>query len=265
MYATLACLLDRLDRKCLITNDVIPWGAPVPSFGDATISHVATLGLNPSNREFVDEKGKELQGHLRRFHTLNSLGIDHWLDAEASHLELIIESCQEYFYRNPYEGWFRKLDRVLSGTGFSYFDAKAPACHLDLIPYATGRKWSALSSHQRTALLKNASDTLALLLRDSSIKAIVLNGISVVENFQLSMGIVLDRKRMANWTLPRRDSNGVAGFAYRGVLSELVGVQSPRPVLVLGYNHNLQSSFGVTTRVMGAIRDWIATEVGALA
>jgi hypothetical protein len=41
----------------------------------------------------------------------------------------------------------------------------------------------------------------------------------------------------------------------------LSGVQLGREVLVLGFNHNIQSSFGVTTRVRAAIRQWVARTV----
>ena len=57
MHKTLTTLIDRFDAPELAEADVIPWGCPVPSFGDLSSSQVATLGLNPSNKEFVDEVG----------------------------------------------------------------------------------------------------------------------------------------------------------------------------------------------------------------
>jgi hypothetical protein len=38
----------------------------------------------------------------------------------------------------------------------------------------------------------------------------------------------------------------------------MAGIDLGRPVLVLGYNHNIQSSFGVTAKVKCAIRKWFA-------
>src|SRR2546422_2502451 len=58
----LTTLIDRLDSTAIVATDVIRWGCPVPAFGDLTCSQVATLGLNPSNREFVDDFGQELEG-----------------------------------------------------------------------------------------------------------------------------------------------------------------------------------------------------------
>ena len=66
---------------------------------------------------------------------------------------------------------------------------------------------------------------------------------------------------MADWALPREQKPEVAGFAYRGMVSALSGINLGHEVLVLGYNHNLQSSFGVTNAVICAIRDWISRTV----
>src|SRR5438046_4260928 len=111
MYSPLTTLIDRLDSSALWTTNVIRWSCPVPSFGDLSNSRVATLGLNPSNREFVDEFGEELQGTFRRFHTLRSLGITSWSEVDARHLRLILESCRTYFFANPYDTCVKRLDQ----------------------------------------------------------------------------------------------------------------------------------------------------------
>jgi len=247
-----------LDHIALSGTSVIPWSSPVPSFGDLSRSKIATLGLNPSNLEFVDSSGNELDGASRRFHTLKSLGLARWADANARHLQLIVESCRGYFRRNPYDGWFKKLDYLISGTKASYYDASTKACHLDLIPYATARKWTALTGDQRSSLLGAAGDTLGLLLRDSPIRLLILNGKSVVELFQNVAGIRLEKQAMRDWSLPRRSQSEVTGLAYKGTVRSLSGIRLEREILVLGFNHNIQSSFGVTTEVTAAIRRWIA-------
>lgn len=264
MHAALTTLIDRLDSATIAETGVIRWGCPVPSFGDLSRSRVATLGLNPSNREFVDERGRELEGLCRRFHTLSSLGLPSWCDADARHLRLILRSCQEYFGGNPYDRWFRKLDHVVAGTKASFYEESHMACHLDLIPYATAQKWTDLSSRQRMSLLTVASDTLGLLIRDSPVRILILNGRSVVDQFEAIAETRLNRRAMASWSLPRRSRANVAGIAYKGTVEMLAGVRLERELLVLGFNHNIQSSFGVTTKVMDAIRRWVklaATEV----
>jgi hypothetical protein len=261
MYSTLTTLIDRLDSSAVSGTDVIRWGSPVPSFGDLSNAAVATLGLNPSNREFVDESGDELEGVSRRFHTLRSLGLSSWEEVDARHLHMIIESCRSYFQGNPYDTWFKKLDQVISGTNASYYSSTSCACHLDLIPYATSRKWTELSPQQRSSLLGSAGDTLGLLLRDSPVRILILNGRSVVEQFQDIAGVCLETEVMPTWSLPRQARPDVRGVSYRGVIDTLSGIALGRDVLVLGFNHNIQSSFGVTTEVIRAIRSWITQSV----
>lgn len=258
VFRILTTLIDRLDRAACSGTDVIQWGCPVPSFGDLSSSKVATLGLNPSNREFVDVSGNELQGPHRRFHTLNSFGLTSWSEVDARHLRLILEACRSYFLGNPYDAWFKKLDLIVSGAKASYYDESYGACHLDLIPYATAHKWIELTAQQRSSLLSVAGDSLGLLLRDSPIRILILNGRSVVDQFQDIAAVCLERQEMPAWSLHRQSPRSVPGVAYRGVVDAISGIVFEHKVLVLGFNHNIQSSFGVTTEVVHAIRGWIA-------
>lgn len=261
MDLTLATLIERLGDPAVLYANVIKWGSPVPSFGDLSHSRVATLGLNPSNREFVDPNGNELNGSSRRFHTLKSLGLARWSDAGAVHVELIIESCRAYFSRNPYDGWFRQLDHIISGTETSYYDTSAQACHLDLIPYATACKWTDLTRDQRSTLLSVAGDTLGQLLKASPVRILVLNGRSVVEQFEEMARVELERQEMPSWSLRRGSKPTVVGYSYKGVVRAMAGVDFERDILVLGFNHNIQSSFGVTNEVRASIRRWIGQTV----
>lgn len=258
MKAALNVLLERFADDALHQTRVIPWSSPVPSFGDLGRSSVATLGLNPSNREFVDVDGTELDGERRRFPTLGSLGLSRWSDARGHHVRLILESCRRYFERNPYDTWFKKLDDVISGTNASYYDERHTACHLDLIPYATACKWTELRRDERTDLLRIAGDTLALLVRESPVRLLVLNGASVITHFEAISGVQLDQEKVESWTLPRRTSSGVEGVAYSGTVERIADIRLGRKVHVLGFNHNIQSSFGVTRAVVAAIREWIS-------
>jgi hypothetical protein len=256
--STLSTLVSRLENPILADANVIRWGCPVPSFGDLSKSVIATLGLNPSNREFVDINGDELDGQSRRFHTLRSLDLEQWTDAKSKHIRLILEACYLYFSRNPYDQWFRRLDHIILGADASFYGGKYGACHLDLIPYATACKWTELTTMQRSTLLDVAGDTLGLLLRESPVRVLVLNGNSVVAHFQDITGTRLEKTRMPSWALPRKAEADVAGYAYAGTVRDIAGVTLKHEILVLGFNHNIQSSFGVTRRVCDSIRQWIA-------
>jgi hypothetical protein len=257
MYATLTTLIDRLDSPVISGTEVIHWGSPVLSFGNLSNARVATVGINPSNREFVDEKGEELQGTARRFHTLKSLGIKSWSDVDARHIRLIVESCYSYFSGNPYDRWFRKLDQIILGTNASFYDSFHAACHLDLIPFATINKWAELNNRQHSLLISISGDTLGLLLKDSPVRILILNGESVVQQFQNIACVNLEKYDMPIWSLHRRSKSDVKGIAYRGIVNTLSGVALGHDVLVLGYNHNIQSSFGVTSKVVHLISKWI--------
>lgn len=264
MNQELLNLVKKLNDPICIESDVITWGSPVPSFGNLSFSKIATVGLNPSNREFVDESGNELKGSKRRFHTLNSLGLSQWDDVEQSHLKVIEDSCQDYFNRNPYDSWFKKLDNLISGTSMSYYFPSSQACHLDLIPFATSTKWTCLSAEQKKTLLKISGDSLARLINNSSIKLLVLNGNSVVANLQKLCNEKFERISMPNWNLNRKGTSEVEGYAYKGIIKSLSNINLRNKIYVLGYNHNIQSSFGVTTKVQLSIRNWISESAKAI-
>jgi hypothetical protein len=255
----LGILVYLLADPVLSKGSVIKWASPVISFGNIASSRIATLGINPSSREFIDDSGKELVGEKQRFHTLKSLGLARWSDAKEKDISMILESCQEYFNRNPYDRWFKRLDYIISGTSMSYYFPSAEACHLDLIPYATNPKWADLTTDQRVFLLELAGDSLGLLLKKSSIALLVLNGQTVIDNLERIANIKLERKRMPSWTLYREQDN-VNGYSYSGVIDNIAGVYLEREIKVLGYNYNIQSSFGITNQVQKAIRNWITKQ-----
>ena len=262
IHVTLTMLIDRFDSSAVRGSDVIDWCCPVPTFGDVERARVATMGINPSNREFVDQLGAELDGGARRFQTLNSLNLESWADADSSHLRQIIQSCQLYFLRNPYNRWFNILDGLLSGIHSSFYTQPSNACHLDLVPYTTARKWMELSSTQKADLLDVSRDTLAVLLRDSPVRTLILNGKTVVTRFEKLAEINLLSREVPGWSLARRKGADVVGVSYVGQVTKLAGIDLGRSISVLGFNHNLQSSFGVTTSLLRAIRDWVAQRVG---
>lgn len=254
-------LINFLDRNQSSELSIMPWASPVLSFGDISKSKIATLGINPSNREFVNVENNELKGNNRRFHTLFSLGLSKWSDVDEKQLQLIFDTYNEYFSRNPYDGWFKKLDYVMSGTSVSYYFPSYEACHLDLIPFATGEKWSSLNPLQQNTLLQYFEDTLGTIITNSTIEILLLNGQTVVNNFEKISNVEFEKKFQKDWELPRKISNGVKGYSYEGYVSSIGGVDLKRNIKVLGYNHNIQSSFGVRSEVLASIREWLSKNI----
>lgn len=257
MNKEISILIERLLDKRVSNTTIIPWAAPIPFFGDLNKSEVATVGLNPSNREYVDITGEELDGPLRRFHTLRSLRLKNWKEIKPPHLSMINDLCTNYFSGNPYDEWFKRLDFLISGTNKSYYFPNGKACHLDLIPFATSNKWASLSLSEKRLLLDISKDTLGLLVNASPVTTLILNGITVVETLKAISNIDFEKKRMPSWTLPRLAGEGVAGYSFSGTLTSIGGVHLNREVTVFGYNHNIQSSYGVTTKCLKSIRSWI--------
>lgn len=251
-------MITLISGQYLNTLGVINWAAPIPYFGDPCKATVATVGLNPSDREFVSSDGEELTGSARRFHTLASLGLTSWNELTPVQLESIHTSCTEYFSRNPYDAWFKPLDLLLSGTNDSFYSSLFHACHLDLIPYATGIKWAFLKPGHRESLLTISASFLGQVLKYSRLKMLVLNGKSVVENFERATGVSFHKKSVESWSLPRKSGNHINGFSYEGKISRIAGIELGRDVYILGYNHNIQSSYGVTSSVRTSIQEWIS-------
>lgn len=254
-------LIIKLDEKILTDLFVIPYATPILSFGDFFSSDIATLGLNPSNLEFVDNNGKELPIEQSRFFTLNTLGLNSWSELNNNHLQKILQSYSEYFSRNPYDSWFKRLDNLISGTGSSFYFPSFKACHLDLVPFATYVKWGNMNKKQQNLLLNYCVDVLGVILKNSQIKTLVLNGQAVNDTLQLISGETLQKKEMTDWLLPRRGGNGVKGYSYTGVITKVGKIDIGRPINVLGYNHNIQSSYGITTNTQSSIKRWITDNI----
>ena len=246
---TLATMIDQLDSAALAGTSVIPWASPVPSFGD-TRSRLATLGLNPSPLEFVDDYRYRtpLRGHYRRLHTLESLGLASWSDAEDRHIKQIWDACRSYFSNNPYDRWFKPLDDLISDSGFSYYAPLASACHFDLVPFATYDTWSRLSYEQQTRLRRASADTLGQLLRDSSVRILILNGRSVINEFQSTADCRL-RENYLRVSTAR---------VYQGVIDTLSSIPLGREVHILGFSAYIQRASHQDTT---AIKQWLTQTI----
>ena len=254
-HSIFRALVANLEDSLLAGTTVIPWASPVPYFGDPSTSVAATLGINPSRREFQDGSGEELGEDSRRLHTLRSLGLSSWREAKDEQLRCIHEGCARYFRGRPYDLWFGRLEPILNRVDSSYYGGLSGACHLDLVPYATDRVWGQLNQQQRSRLLDVSGNALGLVLRDSPVNVLILNGRSVVRDFERTSRVRLGRRTMPTWSIQR---GKVKGIAFRGQVDSVAGISLGRRLLVLGFNHNIQSSFGVTSEVVSEVCDWVA-------
>ncbi|MQA00930.1 MAG: hypothetical protein GEU80_16690 [Dehalococcoidia bacterium] len=228
-------------------SEVVSGSTPVVSFGDLERARVATLGINPSAREFLDG-GQLLSGQSRRLATLPSLGTNDTASFSDEQVAAVLDDCYAYFDpdRNPYRRWFDPLDEILRSVSVSYYDRTA--CHLDLVQWATEPVWGQIASPQsRRMLLDDGVPHLRAQLKHGGVALVLLNGRQVLEHVQ---------------------SEGLASLERNGSLTE--GAKScalysgwSGPTRVLGWSTNLQSSFGVTRAFRQRLAGWVK-EMGAM-
>ena len=174
---------QRLRRPIPANSYVVPGSTPVVAFGNARTATVATLGLNPSWREFLDRSGDELGANDRRLATHGVLDISDLANAPASKIEQVLQDCDSYFQRNPYGEWFDKLEPVLQGCKASYYDGSA--CHLDLVQWATKPTWGDLRPREiRDRLINADAEFLRQQLTNGSVKLLLANGKSVIDQLR---------------------------------------------------------------------------------
>lgn len=203
---------------------VVRGSTPVISFGDARRATVATLGWNPSKREFLDPRNSELISEERRLETLSSLGEAGLATASSKAVFRIFDACNRYFHRNPYH-WFNRLEKILKHIGASYHDGSA--CHLDFVQWATDPVWGKLSPAHRSDLLRSDVSFLRRQLAQEHIQLLLLNGAGIVNQYRAQF-----HGKLTESHLPGR-LKLFTGYDTRGTK-------------VVGWNINLQSSFGVS-------------------
>jgi len=212
---------------------ILPGSTPVVSFGDVRKASVATLGLNPSDREFR-QGGKnrpELRRIDQRLETLASLGTDDLSSASSDLICRVFQACNGYFQKtpfgNPYRGWFDVLDGILKATllKVSYYDGTA--CHLDLVQWATSDKWSDLDRYDKQVLIDDDLPFLKQQLSLEHIRVLFLNGTGVVTQCRELQACALNERP----AIPVADS-----------IELKLSVGSVRHgAKVIGWNKNIQS------------------------
>lgn len=237
---------ERIRRPPPAGSSIVVGSTPVVSFGNAQTAIVATLGLNPSRIEFRDAGGHELVGDFRRLATNSSLGTSDLDKAPAETIAQVLADCNGYFERHPYRRWFDQFLPILKGYGASYYDGSA--CHLDLVQWATDPTWAKLrSASTRKQLLASDSAFLAKQLRNEQLRFLLVNGMSVLRELRRTIAPDLE------------EVDPIVGCAH--VDCRLFVGTIFDHVRVVGWSTNLQSSFGVTSK----LREALATKVAMFA
>jgi hypothetical protein len=218
-------LIERVREIPPVNCGVIHGSTPVVSFGHPLRAKVATLGINPSTREFLAADGSLLTGGRRRLATLASLGVENYESIDTALAAEIVEDCATYFDREPY-GWFDALDRILCDSlAVSYF--KATACHLDLVQWATDQVWGRLNDQVRGSLLADDRSFLIRQLQNEQYRVILVNGRTAMDWVQ--------RAGLVKWREIRR---------LAGPPPTVVYLSSGQSATFIGWSCNLQSQPG---------------------
>lgn len=234
-------IIQRVRQPIPINSGVVPGSNPVLSFGNAQRAIIATLGLNPSVREFLDKNGKELTGPSRRLATCQSLGVKILSIASEDAVRQVVEECNDYFQREPYQ-WFNQLQNfILKELDASYYDYSA--CHLDLVQWATNPTWGSLPSNTRKQLLKADCPFLLEQLRNEKIKLLLVNGTGVFVHLQKLTAMKIHEESPISVRAKKTR-------LFVGTLFDHVGVVS--------WSINLQSSHGVTNDMRSVIANRVA-------
>jgi hypothetical protein len=238
--------IDMAARPAPPLPEIVSGSTPVVSFGNPLRASVASLGINPSSREFVG-KGLLLTGELRRLATTESIGLTLGRELSVEQARAVVEDCNNYFTRNPYRRWFDPLDRVLtSAVGVGYY--AGTACHLDLVQWATDPAWGQLHDPEtRRLLLQEGRPHMQALLALPNLRVVVCNGRSVIDNVtRLGLCSLAEVARI------ERDRE-----TCRLVLGQREGV------IYVGWTTNLQSSHGVSRLFLDELTGTVRKLVGS--
>lgn len=168
---------NRIRRAAPHNGYVVQGSLPVVSFGDMGRARVATLSLNPSDREFLRQDGSWLLGDQKRLESLVSLGAEHPSNLTEEQVTQVVQRCEQYFDGPWFGQWFSHLERLLKVTGVgSYLDGSA--CHLDLVQWATRPKAGDIPRPDWDAMVEEDKEFLSWQLRTGMVNAVLINGAS---------------------------------------------------------------------------------------
>lgn len=221
---------ERIRRPPPVGIPIVPGSTPVVAFGDVRRARIATLGWNPSSKEFLDKGGKLLTGEKQRLETLKSIGTSELAKALTDVIRRVFVGCNDYFLGCPYI-WFDKLEKVLTDLGASYYDGSA--CHLDFVQWATDPAWGKLSKLHQSRLIAADVPFFRKQLSQEKINVLLLNGMGIVDAVQGELKLKLSEVPSLS-----KDRTKDRIRLYRGV--------GFRGLKIVGWNINLQTTPGVS-------------------
>ena len=138
----------------------------MPVFGNhkSPSVRVATVGLNPSATEFLDDKG-DWKPETKRLPLVTDFGVRERGDLNAEHIEQANKLRAEYFQR-PHHSFFGPLQGLLSAVNIEWNYVAGTAVHVDLVACGTWRAWSEMSGKAIQAVVANCHNHLIQTLTE---------------------------------------------------------------------------------------------------
>jgi hypothetical protein len=195
----------------------VPGSLPVLFFGDLLGAEVATVGLNPSDKEYLAADGSMLAGQAQRFATLESLGASERACISDAQCAEAVEWMRDYYEPSKpvYSAWFNGLTRVVEGFGASFRGRSA--AHLDLVQESTRPVWSNLPPDDRAELLRTDLPFLVWEIRSFPLRAVICGGKTVSVNVRRQLGVAVAEEgtlARTKWWVGTTDVDGRrVGFA----------------------------------------------------
>jgi hypothetical protein len=240
--------IARIVRKSATPELAVPGSTVVTSFGDPSKAEIATLGINPSSKEFLRNSSQLYAGGKKRLVDFETLGLEFTASLSETHAEQILEGCLSYFSAdsNPYMAWFGQLENlILNPLGFSYLNGSA--VHLDLIQTATFPVWSNLTDSERKSLLDEDLEFLKFQLNAYPLKTILVNGRSAIN--QVNETGLIELEQVDEIVIDSNDKVSKSAI-FKGEL--------PNGSSVFGWTFNLQSMKATTEAKISATKQVVA-------
>ena len=200
---------------------VVPNSIPILWFGDMNAYRrsdlrVVTVGLNPSNMEFLPKRGATNYDVIHRFPKATGLVGKNYLS--PTDIQIYEDCMNDYFVNNLngkstwYRTWFSNNEAALHGLDASYFDSdnfKRIAIHIDLQTPVATNKWSSLANNQKQVLQNNVGYSFSQLLNQLDPHVIItsMNRDYIKNNFTDNNNIPCEEKN-ASFNYQKKDVQG---------------------------------------------------------
>jgi hypothetical protein len=147
-------------------NAICPDSTPVLFFGCLEQARILTVGLNPSSREFSSKNGVLQPGERRFAHASD-------LQSCADPAAHALDAMRSYFQTNPFEKWFRRVERLTNAFGASLWEGTA--AHTDIGScFATDPTWSGLNAKQKARVSASGFETFAEVVAQAPLAELLI-------------------------------------------------------------------------------------------